>query len=457
MLRLIVDEFWRLQRERVGDRELGDAKAYLTGSFPLTIETPDAIAMQVVNVAVLRTAARAAAELPRPRQRSHASTTSSASRRAFLRPDRLSVVLVGNAAAFAGQLSGVGFATYETVELADLDLTSASLKRAPTRSGRFEADAASALSPKTVAQALRPRTAYRQAPAAGRLAAPPDPQPVPAEVEKARALVGRVVDAKGGLARLALRQEHRRQPDPHQPGRASDKGFQTTTYIQYPDRFRTETTSPQGAVNVQVFDGARLVGEGRAGRPRPAGPDGRGKPAARFAAIRSPCCSLAAPTARMTPRVLPDVKDDRRARASTRSRCPAPDSQSGGAVRGCGIRAVAQDDVRGRHPGRPAIQDDYSGLPRCQRRPDCLSGVAAQRTAGHRPAGSRTSRSTARSTPLSSNARFLSLRLLLSCGGGLRRPYAGALVRALREQQPICRSPDSAAPTLRSARRPPAR
>ena len=49
VLRLIVDEFWRLQRERVGERELDGAKAYLTGSFPLTIETPEAIAMQVVN------------------------------------------------------------------------------------------------------------------------------------------------------------------------------------------------------------------------------------------------------------------------------------------------------------------------------------------------------------------------------------------------------------------------
>ena len=43
-------EFWRLQRERVGERELSDAKAYITGSFPLTIETPDAIATQVLNV-----------------------------------------------------------------------------------------------------------------------------------------------------------------------------------------------------------------------------------------------------------------------------------------------------------------------------------------------------------------------------------------------------------------------
>ena len=50
VLRLMVDEFWRLQRERVRERELADAKAYMTGSFPLTIETPDAIATQVLNV-----------------------------------------------------------------------------------------------------------------------------------------------------------------------------------------------------------------------------------------------------------------------------------------------------------------------------------------------------------------------------------------------------------------------
>ena len=49
VLRLIVEEISRLQRERVNTRELADAQAYLTGSFPLTIETPDAIAMQVLN------------------------------------------------------------------------------------------------------------------------------------------------------------------------------------------------------------------------------------------------------------------------------------------------------------------------------------------------------------------------------------------------------------------------
>ena len=49
-LRLMVDEFSRLQRERVFERELSDAQAYLAGSFPLTIETPNDIATQVLNV-----------------------------------------------------------------------------------------------------------------------------------------------------------------------------------------------------------------------------------------------------------------------------------------------------------------------------------------------------------------------------------------------------------------------
>jgi len=45
VLRLMVEEFWRLQRERVSEGELNGAKAYMTGSFPLTIETPSAIAL----------------------------------------------------------------------------------------------------------------------------------------------------------------------------------------------------------------------------------------------------------------------------------------------------------------------------------------------------------------------------------------------------------------------------
>src|SRR5206468_841399 len=113
VLRLIVDEFWRLQRERVSERELSGAKAYMTGSFPLTIETPEAIAMQVVNALFYGLPLD---QLQNFRERVNAVTVDDIQRVAkqLLRPDRLSVVLVGNAKAFTSQLGPIGFNTYVT-------------------------------------------------------------------------------------------------------------------------------------------------------------------------------------------------------------------------------------------------------------------------------------------------------------------------------------------------------
>jgi zinc protease len=127
VLRLIVDEFWRLQRDRVSERELSDAKAYLTGSFPLTIETPNAIAMQILNVVFFGLPIE---QLQTFRDRVNAVTVDDVQRvaRLYLKPDRLSVVLVGNASAFTGQLQGVGFPTFETVDIDSLDLTAVDFK-----------------------------------------------------------------------------------------------------------------------------------------------------------------------------------------------------------------------------------------------------------------------------------------------------------------------------------------
>ena len=128
VLRLMVDEFQKLQRERVNERELADAQAYLAGSFPLTIETPDAIAAQVLNVLFY---GLPLGEVESYRERVNAITADDIQRvaRQYLKPDRLSVVLVGNAKAFVGQLKGVGFPEYEVVELADLDLAAADFRR----------------------------------------------------------------------------------------------------------------------------------------------------------------------------------------------------------------------------------------------------------------------------------------------------------------------------------------
>lgn len=128
VLRLIVDEIMRLQRERVNDRELSDAQAYLAGSFPLTIETPDAIAAQVLNALFYELPL---SDLETYRERVNAITPDDIQRvaRQYLKPDRLAVVLVGNAAVFKDQLKGLGFDSYEIINLQDLDLTTADLRR----------------------------------------------------------------------------------------------------------------------------------------------------------------------------------------------------------------------------------------------------------------------------------------------------------------------------------------
>lgn len=127
-VRVIVDEFTRLQRERIGDAELSGAQAYMTGSFPLTIETPGAIARQVVNVVFYDLSLD---ELRTYRQRANAVTPDDVLRvaRTYIQPDRLSIVMVGNAAAFKDALVKAGFGTYELIPLNALDLTAADLKK----------------------------------------------------------------------------------------------------------------------------------------------------------------------------------------------------------------------------------------------------------------------------------------------------------------------------------------
>ena len=128
-LRAAVDEFWRLVRDPVSTQELADAQAYLSGHFPLTVETPDAIAMQVLNALFYELDVK---ELETYRERVNAVTVDDIQRvaRTYLRPGRLSIVLVGDAGVIGPQLKGAGFPEFERVALADLDLTTADFRRA---------------------------------------------------------------------------------------------------------------------------------------------------------------------------------------------------------------------------------------------------------------------------------------------------------------------------------------
>ena len=127
-LRLMVDEVARLRRERVSRNELRNAQAYLAGSFPLTIETPNAIAAQVLESLLY---GLDLADLPTYPDRINAVTVDDIQRVAvaYLQPERLSIVLVGEASAFLRDLPGVGFDSVEVLSIDELDLSTADLRR----------------------------------------------------------------------------------------------------------------------------------------------------------------------------------------------------------------------------------------------------------------------------------------------------------------------------------------
>jgi zinc protease len=125
-----VEEIAKLPRERVFERELSDAQAYLAGSFPLTIETPNDIATSVINAVFYELPIE---EVATYRERVQVITPDDIQRvaREYIRPDRLSMVLVGNARAFVTSLRAVGFTEFDVIALDDLDLMSATLRKEP--------------------------------------------------------------------------------------------------------------------------------------------------------------------------------------------------------------------------------------------------------------------------------------------------------------------------------------
>ena len=242
VLRLIVDEFWRLQRERVSERELSGAKAYMTGSFPLTIETPDAIATQVLNVLFYGLPVD---QLQTFRSRVNAVRPDDIERaaRSYLKPDRLSVVLVGNAASFLPQLRGLGFNNYEVIEMGDLDLMAADFKRpAAAIGGRGRGGA----TPPT--GGVRP--GYVSPASQATLT-------VPRDGPSARVLLDKVIAAKGGLEKLRGMKNITATTRATGLGPSAPQGtIETVTYLEYPNHVRVESKTPRGET-VQVFDGSR--------------------------------------------------------------------------------------------------------------------------------------------------------------------------------------------------------
>jgi zinc protease len=243
VLRLMVDEFWRLQRDRVGGGELQGAQDYLSGSFPLTIETPSAIALQVLNAVFFGLDLK---ELETYRDRVNAVTPDDIQRvaRAYLKPDRLSIVLVGDASKFQSQLAVAGFPHFERIPISELDLSASDFRRrAPSSGGSARPNRRPEGAGKD--GGLMPTTYTVAQQASGS---------VPKIDDSARVLLQRAIAAKGGFERLqgvrtvkAVASTRMVLPS------GQDSVIESTSFIQYPDRFRMDVSTPLGGVR-QVYD-----------------------------------------------------------------------------------------------------------------------------------------------------------------------------------------------------------
>jgi zinc protease len=266
VLRLTLDEFARLPRQRVSERELADAQAYLAGSFPLTIETPNDIATQVLNAVFYELPME---EISSFRERVLSVTPDDIQRvaRQYIRPDRLSIVLVGNARAFLSDLRGLGFTDIEIIPLDELDLMSATLRR-DRRTAVAGPGAPQAQEPAHAAY-VGTRTTDRVngldtlgLQRSGRSSPLVDPQ--------AAELLARVVAAKGGLT--ALKAIRTLVADAETTLLIDGETIRSTTktHVLYPDRFRVDA-SVAGAQVVQIYNaGNAWVKDPGGVRPAPA-------------------------------------------------------------------------------------------------------------------------------------------------------------------------------------------
>ena len=155
--------------------------------------------------------------------------------REYLRPDRLSIVLVGDASVFAKQLAGVGFDQFERIALSDLDLGSADLKRHGPPTNRFQ--------PAAFIAPRRPWPRRHAAQSANVPAAAGVARGDRAGRRKPRA------DSRSCARSGRSRRRPRRRSSVAPAGPAT---FDTTSYIQYPGAFRVDATTAAGPV-VRVF------------------------------------------------------------------------------------------------------------------------------------------------------------------------------------------------------------
>jgi hypothetical protein len=158
--------------------------------------------------------------------------------RSYLHPDKLTIVLVGDAAAFVKQLPGAGFDKFEVIPASELDLSSVDLRRKPV-------------------------------PARGGF------QPVSYMVpDAAKTLLDKAIAAKGGLAKLQGIKTVRAEGTMTVQSIGKPVAFSIVTSIEYPDRFRVDADMPTGMVTQVYADGRYWIAEPGGVKEIP--PEGRG-------------------------------------------------------------------------------------------------------------------------------------------------------------------------------------
>jgi zinc protease len=94
-IRIVKDEIRRMREQRVTERELNDAKDYLTGSFPLRLDTNRKVANFIAQVEFFQLGVNYPEWYADLIKKITAEDVERVARR-YLQPDKLITVIVGN-------------------------------------------------------------------------------------------------------------------------------------------------------------------------------------------------------------------------------------------------------------------------------------------------------------------------------------------------------------------------
>jgi zinc protease len=130
-LGVVLDVLQGMDDQPVPAEELAQRKTYITGAFPLEIETPGGVAAKVLEAMKFGYGKEYLESY-----REHIDAVTAEQIRSFaqrrIQPDRMLVVLVGNAKAFAADLEK-RFGKFETIPLANVDLLQPDLRAKETK------------------------------------------------------------------------------------------------------------------------------------------------------------------------------------------------------------------------------------------------------------------------------------------------------------------------------------